>query len=124
MKRRNLYTLILALVLGLFPALALAAEAPSKELVLRPAQAATQGSVTFRHATHAKLECAACHHKIAENPGDLKCGGCHSDQKAKKGEKSWYNAFHAAGSAHSCMGCHKALKQGPTACNKCHAPKK
>lgn len=121
MKRLSLCTLLL--VLGLFAGQALAAEAPSKELVLRPPQAATQGSVAFRHASHSRLECASCHHKIAENPGNLKCGGCHNDFQAKKGEKSWYNAFHAATSPHSCVGCHKAMKKGPTACNKCHAPK-
>lgn len=124
MKRIVIISVVCAALVG-FVALPVlfAADAPKQDIVMKSPGAATQGTVTFSHAKHGKQKCEECHHKIKENPKDYKCGTCHNDLKAKKGDNSYYAAFHAPTSNHSCMGCHKSMKQGPTACNKCHAKK-
>lgn len=124
MKRILLISLVCAALVGFvaLPAL-FAADAPKADIVMKFPGTATQGTVTMSHAKHAKLKCEDCHHKMKENPKDMKCTNCHNDLKEKKGDKSYYNAFHAMQSKHSCIGCHKEMKSGPTACNKCHAKK-
>jgi uncharacterized paraquat-inducible protein A len=123
MKRIVMITLVCAALVGFvaLPAL-FAADAPKADIVMKSPGAATQGTVTFGHAKHGKQKCEDCHHKMKESK-DMKCASCHNDLKEKKGDKSYYNAYHAPTSNHSCLGCHKSMKQGPTACNKCHAKK-
>ncbi|MBN2139384.1 MAG: cytochrome c3 family protein [Desulfovibrionaceae bacterium] len=109
------------------PAGATQPKAPCDLVLKAPAGAkATKTPVAFSHAGHKALDCKACHHKW-DGKGDLKgCSskGCHANFKAKKGEDSFYAAFHAT-AKNSCLGCHKDLKKankaaGPTACAKCH----
>ncbi len=125
MKRIVMISLVCAALVGFvaLPAL-FAADAPKGDIVMKwGGDKVTQGPATMSHAKHAKVKCEDCHHKMKENPKDMKCTGCHGDFAAKQGEKSAYNAYHAAASKHSCLGCHKAMKSGPTVCNKCHAKK-
>jgi cytochrome c553 len=84
-----------ATLLGLLLATAaVAADAPSKPVVLR----AKSGDVTFQHATHKALKCATCHGaKVGKIP-----------QMGK--EKG-----HA-----TCHECHKKEAKGPTKCGDCH----
>lgn len=73
--------------------------------------------VEFMHSSHANYNCTICHHKgnITEP-----CVMCHSDLKARRGDDSFYMAFHKRDSIHSCVGCHKIEKVGPTRCSDCH----
>jgi hypothetical protein len=100
----------------------IAADAPGADVEMKfPGEKAKYAPIMFSHAKHANLECAQCHHMMAENP-DMKCTSCHSDfsKENKKKPESYDSAFHAK-SPHSCVGCHKAMKQGPSKCNDCHS---
>ena len=108
-----------------------AVDAPADmELHVPDGAKATKSPVPFSHKGHASLECKTCHHKW-DGKGDIKgCAseGCHTDMKDKRGDNSYYKAFHDR-SETSCMGCHKALKKakkdtGPTSCTQCHPKKK
>jgi hypothetical protein len=76
---------------------------------------------SFDHANH-KMDCKVCHHKWDGAGPIVKCtnAGCHDDFKAKKGDRSAYNAFHDRKAEASCRGCHKNMKKGPTKCTECH----
>ncbi|MBG0789874.1 MAG: cytochrome c3 family protein [Desulfovibrionaceae bacterium] len=87
----------------------------------------TKTPVDFSHAKHkaAEIECASCHHTW-DGKGEVKscaAAGCH-DQPGKKGENTYYSAFHAKDDK-SCLGCHKAKKKAgntvvPVSCKNCH----
>jgi len=88
---------------------------------------ATKTLVDFSHEKHgtAKIECATCHHTW-DGKSDIKScsvSGCH-DQPGKKGNTTFYIAFHSKKSETSCLGCHKIVKKGgtpvPVACKSCH----
>lgn len=98
------------------------------------------GDVKWNHELHARMEsigtCTVCHH--TERPGETQpraCHDCHKPQSNRaamvladlhmKVEKPKYEgengpppmtAFHG-----KCVGCHKAVKQGPVGCKDCHA---
>ena len=110
-----------------------AVDAPADMELTVPAGAkATKTPVAFSHKGHNMYKCQECHHKW-DGQGELKscsAAGCHADtsKKNKKGDDSFYRAFHDSKSMKSCVGCHKILKKekkptGPTSCTKCH-PKK
>ncbi len=74
--------------------------------------------VTFSHTSHvdkAKIDCAKCHHKDAQNP--KACTECHGVKQAKDNAPLAKDAFH-----NQCQNCHKQLKgiKAPTKCNECH----
>lgn len=90
----------------------------------------TKAAVPLNHEKHKAIECKDCHHTWDGKAAEVgKCGqdGCHANTAAenKTGKDSYYMAFHAPASKHSCVGCHKAAKaaggaSGPVVCNKCH----
>lgn len=101
-----------------------AAPAHPGDMVIQPLDpaTATQAPVAFSHAKHEATECAFCHHK----GGNQSCSspGCHTDTTTKKltgatENVSFEAAFHVKGDK-SCVGCHRALKSGPTKCTDCH----
>ncbi len=77
------------------------------------------------HARHPDFSCQSCHHK--SRPGEAAmqpCGSCHKTSPDlgqpqptpnKAGDRR--TSLHA-----SCIGCHKAVEQGPTKCENCHEP--
>ena len=85
---------------------AFAAEAPKAPIVLKSAK---QGDVTFKHETHAKVECKVCHEgEPGKNPV-LEAGG----PPAMK-------AAHAI-----CQECHKKQENKALAkCDNCHTKAK
>ncbi|WP_027361502.1 cytochrome c3 family protein [Halodesulfovibrio aestuarii] len=127
------------LVISLFFAaicLAAAQEAPKDPVIIgAPAGAKIKKpKVAFPHATHAALQCEACHHMLKQNPEVYSCSseGCHdlatpTSSEERKSIAYFRNAFHANSKA-SCNGCHKSRKKegksaGPTACKGCHTVK-
>ncbi len=121
MKRTMFVGFMVAALVGLFclPAL-YAANAPADLTIKAPeGMKATQPPVAFSHANH-KQECKVCHHKDGDNPKACASAGCHDDTNDKKGDKSFYRAYHDMKSQKSCVGCHKAEKKGPTKCAECH----
>lgn len=89
----------------------------------------TKTRVVFAHDKHTTVKCEGCHHTW-DGASDVKTcasAGCHDDGKAKKGDRSFYRAFHSP-KENSCMGCHRAMKKagetgGPISCSKgksCH----
>jgi hypothetical protein len=115
-------------------------------MLVRPAQKPDQilrarfGDVVWNHDLHARLPeiatCTVCHHTERQGTTRPKpCGDCHTlfsneeavvmadlfmeqEQKTYSGEQGppAMEVFH-----NKCMGCHKAMKQGPTGCRDCHA---
>jgi hypothetical protein len=92
----------------------------------------TKTRVIFYHEKHSTVKCQGCHHTW-DGASDVKtCAspGCHDDGATKKGERSYYRAFHSKSEV-SCMGCHKAKKKagekyGFISCGKgksCHPDK-
>lgn len=88
-----------------------------------------QNPVLFPHGQHVGVvKCNQCHHKFeACGSAIRKCSdqGCHADFEVKSGHESFYAAFHSVRSPHSCIGCHRAMKQaeektGPVKCTSCH----
>jgi Class III cytochrome C family len=93
------------------------------------AAAKKQPSVAFDHAKHGDTlakSCDTCHHtnkglvKAQADKIDVKkCSQCHLDPKGNvpsmREMSLTKNPMHIR-----CLGCHKAQKKGPTACNKCH----
>lgn len=96
--------------------------------------------VRFPHARHSSLTCGDCHHGVkgavsgedggvlTDNPlPSCSLSGCHDDPSSKKGDRSWYAAFHDKESGKSCLGCHRRAKAedgnkvAPASCNQCHA---
>lgn len=106
-----------------------AADAPKDPITMTiPAGGkATKPPVIFPHAKHAALDCKACHHKWDGKAKIQACksAGCHDDVADKKGDKSYYLAYHKPVTL-SCLGCHKSLEKekaakfGPTKCQGCH----
>ncbi|GMV41406.1 MAG: hypothetical protein AMXMBFR64_31220 [Myxococcales bacterium] len=137
-SRRVKVGLLLAGVLGLVAAGALG------ELMKPKAEpdtvvASRFGDVKWNHELHARMKeigtCTVCHH--TERPGETKPRACHDCHKRQtnpavlladlhmKVETPKYSgengpppmtAFHG-----KCVGCHKAMKQGPVGCKDCHA---
>jgi hypothetical protein len=107
------------LFLLLFSIAAPAVEHPKEPIAIK-LEGAKMPPVTFPHETHvdkAKVACATCHHKDAQNP--KACTTCHGAKEAKGGAPLAKDAFHTR-----CQGCHKesAAKglSAPTKCNECH----
>jgi len=98
------------------------------------------GDVSWNHEQHARMQeivnCQVCHHKETQGTTQPKpCRHCHrlerdrdalilADIFMEKEEKREYkdengppprNAFHG-----KCIGCHKAMKEGPVVCRDCH----
>lgn len=125
--KRTLFVMLLAVaLLGAFTlSVAMAADAPNKPVEIKfPGDKPKYGPMMFDHSKHAGLKCEECHHKLAESK-DMQCTSCHKDvsKENKKNPESFDSAFHAKASSHSCVGCHKAMKKGPTKCNDCHTKK-
>ncbi len=83
-----------------------------------------KSSVPFPHANHKPIECTYCHHTAYETLSMSKCSsdGCHSNTTERKGEGSYYAAFHEKfeKSDRSCLDCHQTRGKGPTSCKGCH----
>lgn len=128
MNRNLVIPLALLAALALTAAAAFAVDAPADmEITVPEGATATKSPVAFSHTGHAALDCQACHHKWDGASPVQGCAtdGCHTDVAAKKGDDSFYMAFHDRGSETSCVGCHFALKKagsptGPVSCNDCH----
>jgi hypothetical protein len=105
-----------------------AADAPADMTLSVPEGAeATQAPVDFSHTKHSAVECTTCHHKWDETGDPQSCSdsGCHNNLEAKRGDDSFYMAFHDRRSEQSCIGCHSAKGKageatGPKSCTKCH----
>ena len=89
----------------------------------------SQPSVVFSHLDHAMdYGCAICHHKWnpEEEASPKQCVECHSNTEERRGEDSYFAAFHDRQAEASCLGCHmitaqeEELPNGPTRCNECH----
>lgn len=110
------------------PAL-MAADAPKDaiKMMVPEGAKASKPPVLFPHASHAALDCKACHHTWDGTSEMVACkaSGCHDDVSTKKGDRAYYLSYHKT-SKQSCLGCHKALKKegaekyGPFACKGCH----
>ena len=117
MKHRILIVTTFALVLGLMTTgPALAADPPSEPL--RVSNFGQKAPVTFDHARHGEVACAACHHN--GDTGPYKCGECHGEE-AREAAPKLKDAMHAKATG-KCYGCHfgaeaqaKKLK-----CAECH----
>lgn len=130
MHRLILCTLALCAIILSASMAAAAVDAPANNLRLGPPDGmkATKTLVDFSHVTHdaAKVECVTCHHTW-DGTSDVKscsASGCH-DQPGKRGENTFYSAFHDKRSDKSCLGCHKTAKKAgnkkvPTSCKSCH----
>jgi hypothetical protein len=95
-----------------------APKAPTKMIVIKSAKM-KKPPVPFKHASHAKFDCAKCHHKWDHKGTPKGCESCHKDKKEGK-KLSIKNAAHK-----TCRGCHRAMKKagektGPSKCNACH----
>ena len=120
MKKLLYIGLIMAAVLCAYTVSALAVDAPAGDVTMTfPGDNAKYAPIAFSHAKHAAQKCEDCHHKMGES-ADMKCTDCHKNLADKKADDSYDKAFHDRKSAHSCVGCHTALKSGPTKCNDCH----
>ncbi len=119
---------ICALVLSVSVAVA-ATEAPAQLKLEAPdGIKATKTPVDFPHGKHDALglECTTCHHTW-DGASDVKgcaTAGCH-DQPGKRGENTYYTAFHGRKTDRSCLGCHKTKKKAgndvvPISCKDCH----
>ncbi|MDK2956960.1 MAG: hypothetical protein PWQ57_2456 [Desulfovibrionales bacterium] len=82
------------------------------------------GPVRFMHAKHAASldnNCALCHHyqPAGENaPETVACRACHREafNSTAAGKIGLKAAYHQ-----QCIGCHQAMRKGPTDCAGCHA---
>ncbi|SKA83612.1 Class III cytochrome C family protein [Paucidesulfovibrio gracilis DSM 16080] len=123
MKRTLFITLLAVALMGAFTlSIAVAADAPAEDVEIKfPGDKMKYAPLMFSHSVHGDLKCEDCHHKMGESD-DMKCTNCHSDisRENKRNPDSFDSAWHARKSKHSCVGCHKAMKQGPTKCNDCH----
>jgi DnaJ-class molecular chaperone len=74
--------------------------------------------VAFSHQAHTLMaeDCATCHHhsEAGQTPSCDKCHGA-SKEASLPGLK---DAYHQ-----QCMGCHREMDMGPTACAECHTKK-
>lgn len=133
MRKNIIVSLAVAALLALAVSAMAAPKVPADGPVKAPKGATlTQAVCGFSHGGGHKeyTDCKTCHHTW-DGKADIKAcstDGCHVDMKEKKGGKSFYAAYHAPQSKHSCMGCHKEVKKAgkakaPTACTQCH-PKK
>ncbi|MFW5490616.1 MAG: cytochrome c3 family protein [Desulfovibrio sp.] len=124
MRKSLLVSLISAAIVCLFAVPAVfAVDAPADMVIKAPAGAkVTKAPVAFSHKGHASMDCKTCHHKWDGAGAIQPCqaSGCHANAAAKKGDDSFYMAFHERKSEKSCVGCHKSMKKGPTKCTECH----
>lgn len=128
---RFVMTTMTLCVLVLASAFAWASVEPPADIKLAPPEGmkASKTLVDFSHARHgaAKIECETCHHTWDGESEVLSCSasGCH-DQPGKRGDNSFYRAFHSRKSETSCVGCHKIVKKKdrkspvPISCKSCH----
>jgi len=121
MKTRLPVCALMFAMLSLFlvPFAASAADYPKEPITIK-LEGAKMAPVTFSHETHvvkAKVACATCHHKDAQDP--KACTTCHGPKEAKGGAPAAKDALHT-----KCQSCHKesAAKgvSAPTKCNECH----
>lgn len=124
--------LTLACALALCPLSAQAAQpaVPEQPVAVK----GSKKTVMFPHASHAKIECVVCHHKVDGKENFEKCAtvGCHDNLADKKGEKSLYYVMHGKSAElkhQSCLQCHAKvvetmpdLKKKLTGCkdSACH----
>lgn len=97
------------------------------------------GDVVWNHELHARMKeinnCTACHHTERQGVTNPRpCGDCHSLEDNREAvihaglfvepvEKTYageqgppaMHVFHA-----KCLGCHKAMNEGPVSCRDCH----
>lgn len=92
-----------------------------------PSKGKLQKKVPFEHGKHQAVECTTCHHKEVDGNVYVSCNsaGCHDNLDSRRGDDSFYAAFHDFKSGKSCMGCHRGMKKdnkptGPSACAQCH----
>lgn len=127
---KRLFTFLALVLLGAAFALPLSAMDAPKDpitIVMPEGGKVTKPSVVFPHVAHGALDCMACHHKWDGKAEVKACksAGCHDDVTTKRGERSYYQAYHMKG-MQSCLGCHKQMKRegaekyGPTKCQDCH----
>lgn len=133
MKRFGLLAVtMLALIAFAVPSIS-ATKAPAELIKMQVPEGAKakKPTVNFPHIPHEHLDCTHCHHTWDQKSDVKKCkdSGCHDNTKTKKGDTSYYLAYHKKGDK-SCLGCHKELKKakaekmGPSSCNGCHVKKK
>lgn len=129
MHRFVLSTMALAVTI-LASTLVWAATTAPGDLKIGPPEGwkATKTLVDFSHATHdsAKIDCVTCHHAWDGKSDIQSCAttGCH-DQTGKKGNNTFYAAFHNKNADSSCLGCHKKTNKKdktalPVSCKTCH----
>lgn len=122
MKKLLFVSLLCAALLGAFVVPAFTADAPTGPVTFKVPDAVTKTKTMapFTHDNH-KQDCVVCHHTWDGSAEIQSCSsaGCH-DQDGKKGENSYYGAFHDRKAEASCVGCHKAEKKGPKSCKDCH----
>lgn len=128
MRKSLIVGLVSAALMCLMAAPAVFAVDAPADMVLKAPEGAkvTKAPVAFSHQTgHADIDCKTCHHTWDGSSEVQPCStsGCHDNVKSKRGEDSFYAAFHDRKSVHSCVGCHKKEKKGPKRCTECH-PKK
>lgn len=75
--------------------------------------------VNFPHHDHQNRAggCMTCHHADKPEARPRACRTCH-DGEAQGRRPQIKDAYHAR-----CIGCHKEVKKGPTACMDCHGRK-
>ncbi len=119
MKAKDMLCLI-SIVSLLFATMVYAQQQAPKEPITIKLEGAKMAPVTFSHTSHvdkAKIDCAKCHHKDAQNP--KACTECHAVKQAKDNAPLAKDAFH-----NQCQTCHKQVAakgvKAPTKCNECH----
>lgn len=77
------------------------------------------------HARHPDFNCQSCHHKSRQGDNRMPaCGDCHpTTPDLGQGQPEPSKASDRRHALHSsCVGCHKAVSQGPVECADCHQP--
>ncbi len=130
--------LICLLTITVFTALAFAAptaqrpEAPAEDITM----SRSNRNVVFKHSTHTKDDCVACHHLVNDKEDYRPCATpeCHDvigEGGKNKTERSYYQALHKGKGKHeSCNACHRKAaaadaelkKRLPSGCKEksCH----
>jgi hypothetical protein len=116
MKTKLAVMLLCGCLLAVFSVSSVMAADPPKAPIAIKIDGAKMAPVTFTHNVHAKVDCATCHHKDAQDP--KACTTCHG-KDAKGNQPAVKDAFHT-----KCQTCHKdAAAKGakaPTKCTECH----
>lgn len=120
MKKFLVVVVSVFVALGLGVGTVLSADAP-KDPIKVTNYGGAKGVVTYDHAKHKDVKCAACHHN--EKDGKYKCGDCHKKDLDKATKAiSFKDAAH--GDKGACFSCHRAENaKNKLSCDKCHAKK-